>query len=67
MPQSSRELRERWNGPQEETALSHLIGAGYDLTPRWTWIAPEGRTPTDDDMSAIRFLIEEWDFGGLES
>lgn len=67
MPQASEELRARWDGPDDSTALKHLHSAGYKLTREWAWKAPAGKTPTADDLSAIQFLIDEWDFDGLEA
>lgn len=65
MPQASEDLCKRWNGPSEHMAIKHLKGAGYLLTAEWEWLCPKGRTPTEEDQSAILFLIQEWDYGGL--
>lgn len=64
MPQASQELRTKWNGPDEDTAMGHLNLAGLYLTNGWQWQVPQGYKLTDDDWSAISFLVEEWDFGG---
>lgn len=66
MPQASEELRAKWNGPDEQTAMKHLRSAGYVLTRRWTWVVPVGKEPTEDDYSAMQFLVDEWDFAGFE-
>jgi hypothetical protein len=67
MPQASEELRSYWGGVDDEPAISHLEDAGFILTPHWTWIKPNpDYSLTERDRKAILFLIEEWDFGGLE-
>jgi hypothetical protein len=65
MPQASDEERARW-GIGEDRALSVLERAGYRLTSEWTWVKPAGHNATEEEVSAIYFLIHEWDFGGLE-
>jgi hypothetical protein len=69
MPQASDELRAAWRHGEEgggDAAAEHYLrAAGYLLTPSWEWEAPLGRIPTDRDLSAIDYLIEEWDYGGL--
>lgn len=65
MPQATEEQRAEWNGPSDETATKFLVDAGYRLTPAWTWTPPVGHAPTEREWSAIDFLIDEWDFGGL--
>lgn len=59
MPQAPKELRERWCC--ELCALRHL-------RQNFTWpqgiISPNnGYTPTTDDLSAIDYLVLEWDYG----
>lgn len=64
MPQASEELRKRWRGPSEMYAMNYLRGRGYRLLlPAWEWLVPEGRIPTEREMSAAEFLVKEWDFG----
>lgn len=69
MPQASDELRAAWRhgeeGGGDDAAMKHLREAGYILSPSWEWEAPAGRVPTERDLSAIDYLIDEWDFGGL--
>jgi len=64
VPQSSKELRDEWEA--DDHAVYYLEGRGFNLTRRWTWRAPEGREPTEIEWRAIQYLIEEWDFGGLD-
>jgi hypothetical protein len=67
MPQATDEQREEWNGPSDQTALKFLQDAGYKLTPHWTWKHKDSaHKPTEKEISAVCFLIDEWDFGGFE-
>lgn len=63
MPTASAALRAEWDGPGEETAMAFLQRAGYRQRRDWTWQAPDGHTPTDKELRAIQFLIDEWDMG----
>ena len=64
MPQATDELREEWDGPDDQKAMGFLRDAGYVLNRDWTWSSPEGREPTEKEWSAIDFMFQEWDFGG---
>lgn len=67
MPQATDELRAEWNGPEDATAMQFLKEAGFTLQRDWTW-KREGATwenITDKERSAMTFLFQEWDFGGL--
>lgn len=65
MPQASDELRAEWNGPDDATAIKFLTDAGYKLTRGWEWLLPvPNHEPTEKEISAIQFLVDEWDFGG---
>lgn len=65
MPTASPELRAAWPGGDSEAVL-YLEAQGYQLTKQWEWIKP---TPdhkiTEREGSAIDYLIDEWDFGGV--
>jgi hypothetical protein len=66
MPSASPELQAEWPGYDAE-AIAHLKAAGFKLNGNWTWKLPNpGYKLTDRDFSAIRYLIDEWDFGGPE-
>ena len=66
MPQATEEQRKRWNGPGDETALAFLKERGYTLRRDWLWDKPsQDHQPTEDEVSAICFLIDEWDMGGI--
>lgn len=66
MPQASDEQRAEWDGPNDYTAVKFLEDAGYKIRRDWQWELPASdHTPTEKEISAIRFLIDEWDFGGI--
>lgn len=66
MPQATPELRAAWPGGDKE-ALNYLHAHGYRLDRRWAWERPyPEHVPTEREWSAIRFLIDEWDFDGLK-
>jgi hypothetical protein len=66
MPQASEAHRARWNGPDDRAAIRFLENAGYRLRSDWMWIKPtEAHAPTDREVDAVKFLIDEWDFGGI--
>lgn len=68
MPQASEELRKEWDGPDEQTAIKYLKDRGYVLTDKWLWRKPHpDYKPTVKEFSAMQFLFEEWDFGGIEA
>lgn len=65
MPQASPELCAEWPG-YDEQAIAYLKAAGYTWFPDWTWGKPTPtHEPTPREISAIVYLIDEWDFGGL--
>lgn len=66
MPQASSEQRAEWSGPDESTAVKYLQDAGYRQTRGWRWRLPNpDHTPTAKELSAIQFLMDEWDMGGI--
>lgn len=73
MPTSSDEMRHLmscWfggNGIADGPPIAFLESRGYKLTPGWTWQPPvPHHTVSQEEKKCIIFLIEEWDFGGLE-
>jgi hypothetical protein len=70
MPQASEEQRQEWGedgGAGEGKAIAYLKAAGYTLLPNWFWRKPSPEhKPTEKELGAIWFLIDEWDFGGIE-
>lgn len=75
MPQTTDVRAARWNrhrsGPDyngDVEAILFLKSHGYTMTRAYTWVKPSFfYRPTIDEMDAICYLIEEWDYGGLES
>ncbi len=70
MPSSSDFLRTKWADSEgnitDAVAQKYLEDKGFILTEKWFWKLPNPNYHiTDDDFSAIQYLIEEWDFGGL--
>jgi hypothetical protein len=66
MPQASDEQRTEW-GIDDAPVIAFLENRGYKLTRQWTWVLPTpDHHPTEKEISAICFLIDEWDFGGLD-
>jgi hypothetical protein len=68
MPQASAELQAEWPG-YDSQATAHLFARGYKLHRDASWSAPSqpDHEVTDRDKSAIAYLIDEWDYGGLRS
>lgn len=65
MPQTTPEHAARWPGMDHE-AISFLEGNGYKLLCGWNWVKPTPEhDPSDREIDAILYLIQEWDFGGL--
>lgn len=59
MPQATKDLKDRWL--DDGCALTQL---GKNFTYHAGIIRPvPGHTPTDDDFSAIDYLVQEWDYG----
>lgn len=68
MPQASDELREKWGGEMgvgEDKAYNYLVSKGYELTRQWLWKKPSNHSMTQDEFEAMKFLVDEWDYGGL--
>lgn len=67
MPMASEELREQW-GIDNEPAERHLRKRGFRLNSQWFWehdTLKRWEDLSELDRSAIRFLADEWDYGGL--
>ena len=49
-----------------EDAVKFLKGSGFRLTTGFSWLKPHPNyVPTPQETRAVRWLIEEWDFGGI--
>ena len=66
MPQTTAERAARWPGMDME-AIAYLTTQGYKLTRYLHWRPPTpDHEPTDREADAIMYLVQEWDFGGLQ-
>lgn len=64
MPSSTPERQARWKDDSNATAF--LTDRGYKLTREWEWVLPTpDHVPTEDEIDAINYMVEEWDYGGL--
>lgn len=75
MPQTSEELRGKMkylfgNSIDERGPTDFLLAAGYILTKKYTWLPKAGVNSYDDmtqkEYDCMKFLIDEWDYAGLE-
>lgn len=65
MPQASPDLQAEWPG-YDQQAMAHLFASGYKLHRDGSWSHPRpDHVPSERDLSAIAYLIDEWDYGGL--
>jgi len=66
MPSSSDEERQwaesKFGTIDSEPITVWLEGRGFVLTPDWEFFLP-GRHPQGEEVRALWFLVEEWDFG----
>jgi hypothetical protein len=61
MPQAS---DNSWENDGE--AIKYLHDRGYRLNRRWCWLLPHpDHEPTPREFGAVRYLIDEWDLGGI--
>lgn len=58
MPQATAELSRRWD---EETAWDQL--AFKTIETAGVIRFRDGYSPTEDDLSAVDYLCQEWDYG----
>lgn len=61
MPQASDELRAMWPGGDNE-AVAYLEKRGIREERNGMLVIPNGFDLNDMDVSAIRYLLDEWDF-----
>lgn len=46
--------------------IKFLESRGYILSRAWSWSKPvPAHTVSKEESNCIRFLIDEWDFGGI--
>lgn len=71
MPQTSdcmRALMLKWFGNEIDGPVLFLESHGYVLRSDWRWDKPcSSHSISYEEFQCIRFLIEEWDFGGVVS
>lgn len=70
MPSASPELQalmKRWFGSIDSDGPERFLWSrGYVLTRGYQWQLPTlAHTMRDEELQCIRFLIFEWDYGGL--
>lgn len=70
-PRASDELRAEWPGDGEsggdKQAITYLEQQGYRLRRDFGWTRPRpDHRPTERELSALNYLIDEWDYGGIE-
>jgi hypothetical protein len=70
MPDASREAldaaRKLFGDTLSDTrCLNYLEGCGYKMTESFGFERPEGVDVTDDVRAVVRYLQEEWDYGGI--
>lgn len=68
MPQTTQERADRWPGMDRE-AIQYLESEGWVLTSQWEWShkCKSIDTLSEKEEDAILYLIEEWDFGGVNT
>lgn len=64
MPQTTPERASRWG--DDLSAIKCLKDGGWMLDRDWVFRHPDGKKPTEKERDASQYLIEEWDFAGLE-
>lgn len=63
MPSTTEARRRRWPGSDSQ-AMTYLYARGFMLTRSWCWFHPKEDFECNcNDIDAIVYLIEEWDFG----
>jgi hypothetical protein len=60
MPQASDKLREQW--VDDRNALDYLAARGIRERRGGLLVIPNGFELNDMDVSAIRYMIDEWDY-----
>ena len=68
MPQASESEHEwalkEFGNIDDATIAGWLKKEGYELTDAWVWIKPN-RLISNKERGAINFLMDEWDYGGV--
>lgn len=61
MPQATDELRAKWGNGGDEEAWTQLAGKTVEVAGMISF--RKGYEPTEDDLSAVEYLCQEWDYG----
>lgn len=69
MPNTTPERRARWGataGEAEGNATCFLVAQGYKLRKDWSWDPPSPtHQPTEREIDAVVYMVEDWDYGGI--
>lgn len=71
MPSTSQEMTDlmtKWFGEydHDNKAIKFLESHGYKLLRGWVWDLPcDSHTISCYEYACIKYLMEEWDFGGI--
>lgn len=72
MPSGPPELHKKWceagpyPGDGNLNAQDYLKRQGYRLRKDWQWDKPTlDHQPTEEEWSALDYLVVEWDFGSI--
>jgi hypothetical protein len=66
--QATKALHDKWNwdGEGDVRASAFLKAAGYYLRSDFHWTMPDPlHVPSEDELSAVTFMMQEWDYGGI--
>lgn len=63
MPSGPPELRAKWG--DDLAAIEHLESRGFKHAAGFCWLQPEGHVYSQDDHSALDYLVLEWDWGDV--
>jgi len=50
----------------DSEASNCLMAGGWKLCRDWVWRHPDGNAATEREVDAAIYLIEEWDYGGID-
>lgn len=62
MPSASKELQDEWE--DDEKAMGFLASKGVYCLKSWDWVVPDEPGCSAQIMRAMKYMSEEWDYGG---
>lgn len=71
MPNASNDLRELMglmfgDNISDGPPMQYLLDRGWKLNRKWEWVKPTyNHFVGEKEELCIRFLMDEWDFGGI--